>query len=63
MNIVAGGFDAGIHFGEYIEKDMIAARVWAPTREFWGGRENGLELPARCPSAIVSIGNSESVAS
>ncbi len=27
MDIVAGGFDAGIHFGEYIEKDMIAARV------------------------------------
>jgi DNA-binding transcriptional LysR family regulator len=27
MNIVAGGFDAGIHFGEYIEKDMIAVRV------------------------------------
>jgi len=22
MDIVAGGFDAGIHFGEYIEKDM-----------------------------------------
>jgi DNA-binding transcriptional LysR family regulator len=27
MDIVAGGFDAGIHFGEYIEKDMIAIRV------------------------------------
>jgi len=27
MDIVAGGFDAGIHFGEYIEKDMIAVRV------------------------------------
>ena len=26
-NIVADGFDAGIHFGEYIEKDMIAVRV------------------------------------
>lgn len=26
-DIVAGGFDAGIHFGESIEKDMIAARV------------------------------------
>jgi DNA-binding transcriptional LysR family regulator len=24
---VAGGFDAGIHFGEYIQKDMIAVRV------------------------------------
>ena len=27
MDIVVGGFDAGIHFGEYIEKDMIAVRV------------------------------------
>src|SRR5947209_9125662 len=27
MDIVAGGFDAGIHFGEYLEKDMIAVRV------------------------------------
>ena len=27
MDIVAAGFDAGIHFGEYIEKDMIAVRV------------------------------------
>ena len=26
MDIVAAGFDAGIHFGEYIEKDMIAVR-------------------------------------
>jgi DNA-binding transcriptional LysR family regulator len=26
-DIVAGGFDAGIHFGEYIEKDMIAVRL------------------------------------
>ena len=27
MDIVAGGFDAVIHFGEYIQKDMIAVRV------------------------------------
>src|SRR3954467_5844783 len=27
MDIVARGFDAGIQFGEYIEKDMIAVRV------------------------------------
>jgi DNA-binding transcriptional LysR family regulator len=27
MDIVAGGFDAGIHYGEFIEKDMIAVRV------------------------------------
>src|SRR3954454_14028384 len=26
-DIVAEGFDAGIHFSEYIQKDMIAARV------------------------------------
>jgi DNA-binding transcriptional LysR family regulator len=27
LDIVAGGFDAGIHFGEYIQKDMIAVRA------------------------------------
>ena len=27
LDIVAGGFDAGIHFGEYIQMDMIAVRV------------------------------------
>lgn len=27
LDIVAGGFDAGIHFGEYIQNDMIAVRV------------------------------------
>jgi DNA-binding transcriptional LysR family regulator len=27
MDIVSGGFDAGIHYGEYIQKDMIAVRV------------------------------------
>lgn len=26
-DIVAEGFDAGIHFGEYIQKDMVAVRV------------------------------------
>ena len=29
MDIVGGGFDAGIHLGEYIAKDMIAVRVSA----------------------------------
>src|SRR5438105_8444633 len=27
LDIVAGGFDAGIQFGEYIQNDMIAVRV------------------------------------
>jgi len=27
VDIVAGGFDAGISFGEFVEKDMIAVRV------------------------------------
>lgn len=27
LDIVAEGFNAGIHFGEYIEKDMIGVRV------------------------------------
>lgn len=26
-DIVADGFDAGVHFGEYVQKDMIAVRV------------------------------------
>jgi DNA-binding transcriptional LysR family regulator len=32
LDIVAGGFDAGIHFGEYIKKDMIAVRVSSDLR-------------------------------
>jgi len=32
MDIVAGGFDAGIHLGEFIQKDMIAVRVSADQR-------------------------------
>ncbi len=32
MDIVAEGFDAGIHFGEYIERDMIAVRL-SPDRD------------------------------
>lgn len=31
-DIVRDGFDAGIHFGEYIQKDMIAVRVSADHR-------------------------------
>src|SRR6476659_5477939 len=27
MDLVGGGFDAGIHLGEFIEKDMVAVRV------------------------------------
>jgi DNA-binding transcriptional LysR family regulator len=27
MNLVGAGFDAGIHLGEFIERDMIAVRV------------------------------------
>ena len=27
MDLVAGGFDAGIHYGEFLEKDMVAVRV------------------------------------
>lgn len=27
VDIVAGGFDAGIHLGEFIERDMVAVRV------------------------------------
>lgn len=27
MDLVAGGFDAGIHYGEFLEQDMVAVRV------------------------------------
>ncbi len=27
VDLVAAGFDAGIHFGEFIERDMVAVRV------------------------------------
>jgi len=27
VDLVAGRFDAGIHFGEFIERDMITIRV------------------------------------
>jgi DNA-binding transcriptional LysR family regulator len=27
VDLIAGGFDAGIHFGDFIERDMIAVRV------------------------------------
>jgi DNA-binding transcriptional LysR family regulator len=27
VDLVAGGFEAGIHLGEFIERDMIAVRV------------------------------------
>jgi len=44
-DIVADGFDAGIHFGEYVAKDMIAVRVSSDHRaaivaspNYFGGR-------------------------
>lgn len=32
MDLVAGGFDVGIHYGEFLEKDMVAVRVSADQR-------------------------------
>ena len=32
IDLVAGGFDAGIHLGEFVEKDMIAVRISADQR-------------------------------
>src|SRR6478735_3518462 len=32
LDLVAGHFDAGIHLGEFIERDMIAVRVSADQR-------------------------------
>src|SRR4051812_220264 len=38
VDLVAGGYDAGIHYGEFIEQDMVAVRVLA------GGHEADAEL-------------------
>jgi DNA-binding transcriptional LysR family regulator len=32
VDLVAGGFDAGIHIGEFIQRDMVAVRVSADLR-------------------------------
>jgi DNA-binding transcriptional LysR family regulator len=32
LDLVAGHFDAGIHLGEFIERDMVAVRVSADQR-------------------------------
>src|SRR5437763_12519635 len=47
MDIVAGGFDAGIHFGEYLEKDMIAVRVSPDLRPVIVGSPGYLKLRGR----------------
>ncbi|MBV8811203.1 MAG: LysR family transcriptional regulator [Acidobacteriaceae bacterium] len=47
LDIVAEGFDAGIHFGEYIEKDMIAVRVSADLRPVIVGSPGYLESHGR----------------
>lgn len=46
--IIAEGFDAGIHFGEYIEKDMIAVRVSPDHRP---GNCRFSRIPRRASSA------------
>ena len=32
MDLVGAGFDAGIHLGEFVEKDMVAVRASAEQR-------------------------------
>src|SRR5579862_6351603 len=44
MDIVAGGYDAGIHFGEYIQKDMFAVRVSGDQRAAIVGSATGSGL-------------------
>lgn len=46
-DIVAEGFDAGIHFGEYIQKDMIAVRVSPDQRPAIVGSSDYLESHPR----------------
>lgn len=44
MDIVAAGFDAGIQFGESIQKDMIAVRVSPDQRAAITGSPEYFEL-------------------
>ncbi|MBV8073621.1 MAG: LysR family transcriptional regulator [Acidobacteriaceae bacterium] len=55
MDIVAGGFDAGIHFGEYIAKDMIAVRVSPDLQPVIVGSPSYLKLhpPPKSPRDLV----------
>jgi DNA-binding transcriptional LysR family regulator len=55
MDIVAGGFDAGIHLGEYIAKDMIAVRVSADHQPVIVGSPEYLEShpPPRSPRDLL----------
>ena len=56
MDIVAGGFDAGIHFGEYIDKDMIAVRVSQDHRPTIAGSPEYFEShpKPRSPRDLIS---------
>lgn len=47
VDLVAGGFDAGIHFGEFIQKDMIAVRVSRDLRPAIVGSPEYLEAHPR----------------
>src|SRR5437588_1449762 len=57
MDIVAGGFDAGIHFGEYIQKDMIAVRVSEDHRAAIVGAPGYFKLhpKPKAPRDLVSL--------
>jgi len=47
FDLVAGGFDAGIHLGEFIERDMIAVRVSLEQRAAIVGSPRYLESRSR----------------
>ena len=51
LDIVAGGFDAGIHFGEYIQKDMIAVRVSKDHRRGHRGLARVFQVAPQAESA------------
>jgi DNA-binding transcriptional LysR family regulator len=57
MDIVAGGFDAGIQFGEYIDKDMIAVRVSPDPRPVIVGSPGYLKSRVRPKSPRDLIGH------
>lgn len=56
VDLVAGGYDAGIHYGEFIEKDMVAVRVSPDHRPAIVGAPEYFEShpPPRSPRDLLA---------
>src|SRR3954452_8492317 len=55
VDLVAGGYDAGIHYGEFIEQDMVAVRVSPDHRAAIVGSPGYFEShePPKSPRELV----------